>query len=125
MEKAHRNIMVCVTGPKTCDRLISRGMERAENADMHVVHCVETGRHFMGTVYEADAVEYLFTAAQLAGAELTLLRANDVDTALVEYAQKNDIDTIIMGASPPNPAQESILTRLQRRLPNVEFDIVS
>lgn len=118
------NIMVCVTGPKTCDKLISRGLERSADSDIHVVHCVETGRNFMGTPFEGDAVEYLFTAAQLAGAELILLRADNVDDALVEYAEKNGIDMIIMGASPTNLDHETIVTRLQRRLPNVEFDII-
>lgn len=119
-----RNIMVCVTGPKTCDKLIARGMERSADADIHVVHCVETGRNFMGNPFEGDAVEYLFTAAQLAGAELILLRADNVDDALVDYAEKNGIDTIIMGASPRNLDHDSIVIRLQRRLPNVEFDII-
>lgn len=118
------NIMVCVTGPRTCDKLIARGLERSADSDIHVVHCVETGRNFMGTPFEGDAVEYLFTAAQLAGAELILLRADNVDDALVEYAEKNGIDMIIMGSSPTNLDHETIVTRLQRRLPNVEFDII-
>ena len=94
------------------------------DAEIHVVHCVETGRNFMGTPFEGDAVEYLFTAAQLAGAELILLRADNVDDALVEYAEKNGIDMIIMGSSPIKLDHETIVTRLQRRLPNVEFDII-
>lgn len=118
------NIMVCVTGPRTCDKLIARGLERKENADIHVVHCVETGRNFMGTPFEGDAVEYLFTAAQLAGAELILLRADDVEDALVNYAETKHIDTIIMGASPANSDHDTMEVRLQRRLPRVEFDIV-
>jgi len=119
------NIMVCVTGQKTCDKLIARGLERKENADIHVVHCVETGRNFMGSPFEGDAVEYLFTAAQLAGAELILLRADDVEDALVNYAETKHINTIIMGASPSNGSdKESMEVRLQRRLPKVEFDIV-
>ncbi len=118
------NIMVCVTGPRTCDKLIARGLERKDNADIHVVHCVETGRNFMGTPFEGDAVEYLFTAAQLAGAELILLRADDVEDALVHYAETKHIDTIIMGASPANSDHDTMEVRLQRRLPRVEFDIV-
>ena len=118
------NIMVCVTWPRTYDKLIARGMERSADAEIHVVHCVETGRNFMGTPFEGDAVEYLFTAAQLAGAELILLRADNVDDALVEYAEKNGIDMIIMGSSPTKLDHETIVTRLQRRLPNVEFDII-
>ncbi len=122
------NIMVCVTGQRTCDKLIARGMElkeRRENADIQVVHCVETGRYFMGSPFEGDAVEYLFTAAQLAGAELILLRADDVEDALVNYAETKHINTIIMGASPSNGNDnETMEVKLQRRLPQVEFDIV-
>ncbi len=118
------NIMGCVRGPGTCDQLSARGWECRGEAEIHVVHCVETGRNFMGTPFEGDAVEYLFTAAQLAGAELILLRADNVDDALVEYAEKNGIDMIIMGSSPVKLDHETIVTRLQRRLPNVEFDII-
>ena len=79
----------------------------------------------MGSPFEGDAVEYLFTAAQLAGAELILLRADDVEDALVNYAETKHINTIVMGASPSNGSdKESMEVRLQRRLPKVEVDIV-
>ena len=58
------------------------------------------------------------------GRSLYSLRANNVDDALVEYAEKNGIDMIIMGSSPIKLDHETIVTRLQRRLPNVEFDII-
>lgn len=119
-------IMVCVTNQRSCERLIRRGMELAdEGTGMHVVHCVQTGHNFMGTPFEADAIEYLFTAAQVAGAELTMLRADDVDDALVQYALDNNVGLIVMGASPErNRGADSIILRLQRRLPDVMFDIV-
>lgn len=120
-------MMVCVTNQHSCERLIARGMELMDGTtEMHVVHCVHTGRNFMGTPYEADAIEYLFTAAQLAGAELTMLRADNVDDALVEYAKLHKAQVIVMGASPERNrnAEDSIIMRLQRRLPDVRFDIV-
>ena len=124
--KRDQNIMVCVTSPRTCDRLVQRGMDRSGGGQLHVVHCVQTGRHFMNTVYEADAIEYLFTAAQLAGAELSLLREDDVESALVQYAKEQDIGLIIMGVRPPQErgGGEEMYLRLQRRLPGVEFDIL-
>ena len=120
------SIMVCVTNQKSCDRLIARGVERGgdEEAQLHVVHCVHTSRNFMGSPFEGDAIEYLFTAAQLAGAELMLLRAPDVENALVDYAQKHAISVMILGASGPAADPDNIIIRLQRRLPEVEFDIV-
>jgi K+-sensing histidine kinase KdpD len=93
---------------------------------IHVVHCVETGRNFLGSAYEADAIEYLFTAAQVAGAELNLLRADDVDDALVDYAKENGVTIIVMGAASESKRNtgDDITVRLQRRLPDVEFDVV-
>ena len=132
MEKAKQaSIMVCVTGQRSCDQLIARGVERAGQADasawvVHVVHCVETGRNFMNTPYESDAIEYLFTAAQLAGADLSLLRAPDVEDALVEFAKSNGVSVLIMGSgSQTGSVREPLSIRLQRRLPQVEFDIIA
>lgn len=128
-EKININIMVCVTNQRSCDKLMARGTEQAEQAgdgaQLHVVHCVETGRKFMNAAYESDAIEYLFTAAQLAGADLSLLRAENVDDALVDYALAHDVDVIILGegCSGVHP-KDHIAIRLQRRLPGVRFDVV-
>ena len=121
-----KNIMVCVTRQKTCDRLIDRGQElRAgdESIHLYVVHCVPMGHNFLDSPYEGEAMEYLFTAAQLAGAELVLLRANDVESALVEFAQSHRVKVIVMGAA--TESGENIVTRLQRRLPDVALDITA
>lgn len=128
-EKGIVDIMVCVTNQRSCDRLMARGMERAAEvkggARLHVVHCVETGRNFMNAAYESDAIEYLFTAAQLAGADLSLLRAENVDDALVDYALEHDVDLIILGeGSTGSLPRDHISIRLQRRLPGVGFDVV-
>ena len=101
---ANKVIMVCVTGQRSCDQLIARGLERAgQGSSVHVVHCVETGRNFLNTPFESDAIEYLFTAAQIAGAELSLIRSE---------------------AGRPS-GKEPLVMRLQRRLPEVEFDVVA
>ncbi len=132
MKKAKNitDIMVCVTNQRSCDRLMARGTERAAeaggNARLHVVHCVETGRKFMNADYESDAIEYLFTASQLAGADLSLLRAENVDDALVNYALEHDVDVIILGEGASGMTRKDhIAMRLQRRLPGVSFDVVS
>lgn len=125
MDNSH-GIMVCVTHQKTCDRLISHGMTLNEelNAPMYVVHCVQKGHNFLGNPYEGEALEYLFTAAQIAGGELTLLRKENVDDALVDFAKNHNVGLIVMGSSPGQHG-ETIITRLQRRLPGVRFEIVS
>ncbi len=115
--------MVCVTGQRSCDRLIARGQERkGAETKLYVVHCVHTGKNFLDNPDEADAVEYLFTAAQLAGGELSMIRSDDVVDSLVQFANEHKIELIIMGAT-PTPG-ESIITKLQRQLIDVEFDII-
>ena len=124
--KSKKSIMVCVTTQRSCDTLIARGMERAKetSGDIHIVHCVERGRNFMNAALEGDAIEYLFTAAQLAGADMSLLRADSVDDALIEYALSNGINLIILGEGNIQSTRETMGMRLQRRLPDIEFDIV-
>ena len=123
-QKKMANIMVCVTGQKSCDRLIQRAIayDRHSPSTIHVVHCVQTGRKFMNSIDESDAIEYLFTAAQVAGADMTMLREDKVEDAVVNYAKNNSINLIIMGASPDSG--DSVVARLQHRLPDIEFDIV-
>lgn len=120
-----RGIMVCVTGQRSCERLIAHGAAiRKEDCKLFVVHCVQTGHPFMGSKHEADAIEYLFTAARLIGAELTVLREDSVIDALVAFAQKNNVCKIVLGVSPENSG-ESFDIKLKRRLPEVEFDVVT
>ncbi|MDO4568024.1 MAG: universal stress protein [Clostridia bacterium] len=118
------SIMVCVTGQKSCERLIQRAIVRSRVAPstVHVVHCIQTGKRVMNSIDEPDAIEYLFTAAQVAGADMTVLREDRVEDALVGYAKNNGITLIILGASPESG--ESFVSRLQHRLPDIEFDVV-
>ena len=77
-------VMVCVTGQRSCERLINHGAKRKkDDQKLFIVHCVQTGHNFMNTTFEADAIEYLFTCALLVNGELTILRANSVIHALV------------------------------------------
>ena len=117
-------VMVCVTGQRSCERLIERGADRVNKEQkLFIVHCVQTGHNFMNSPYEADAIEYLFTAARLVGAELTILREDDVINALVKFANDNNVKLIILGAS-PDSGTESFVNWFAMRLPEVEFDVV-
>lgn len=117
-------LMVCVTGQRSCERLIQRGVElRGEDQPFYIVHCVQTGHTFMNFVSDPDAIEFLFTCASLVDAELAILREDDVIAALVQFAEAHSVSTIVLGASPTRDGN-SFSERLSSRLPNVEFVIV-
>ena len=93
-------VMVCVTGQRSCERLINHGAKRKkDDQKLFIVHCVQTGHNFMNTTFEADAIEYLFTCALLVNAELTILRADSVMDALVDFAVEHNVSVIVLGAS--------------------------
>ncbi len=127
MEHVHEKdiVMVCVTRQRTCARLVECGEEiaRARNLPLHIVHAVKTGENFLGNAIEGEALEYLFTAAQLAGGSLAMLRADDVEGSLETYAKAHNASVVVLGAS-PNTSGDSFVSHLQRRLPGIQVEIV-
>lgn len=128
--KKKRGIMVCVTGQRSCERLIMHGVKRSqpdedgERPPLYIVHCVLNGQRFMNSPDEADAIEYLFTCAQYAGAELTILRTDSVQAALAEFAYEHDVGVIILGAPGKEGEHNGKFARgLQELLPDIEFDV--
>ena len=133
-----KGVMVCVTNQRSCERLIMHGAQRSVDdakriqADvkggalpLYVVHCVQTGQNFLNTPYEADAIDYLFTCAQVVDAELTILRCDSVEQALADFARKNNVGVIVMGAAGEGAGKGKFAIRLQELLPEVEFDIIT
>ncbi len=123
-------IMVCVTGQRSCERLILHGVKRSEpGADgmrppLYIVHCVLNGQRFMNSSDEADAIEYLFTCAQYAGAELSILRTDNVQQTLADFAHEHGVGVIILGAPGEQGEHNGKFARsLQELLPEIEFDI--
>ena len=114
-------LLVCVTGQHSCERLLELGSRvRLPGQKMYCVHCVQTGRNFLNNLYEPLAIEFLFTCSSLFDAELTILRANNVIDALVEFAQTNRVSKIVLGPSPVKD-ETSFSAKLSARLPDVEF----
>lgn len=119
-----KNIMVCVTGQRSCERLVIHGAKRRlPEQKLFIVHCVQTGRHFLNSIDESNAIEYLFGAACAVGAELTILKEDNVVSALAGFARMHNVGTIVLGVSPDN-SKESFTSRFYSLLPEVEFDVV-
>ncbi|WIV10636.1 universal stress protein UspA [Proteiniborus sp. MB09-C3] len=125
--KDRRNIMVCVTQQKTCERLIKGGHnEMGEGDSLFVIHVVSEKDNFLYNSNDGEALEYLFEVSKKVGADLTVIRSKDVIKAISDFALKNDITHIIMGSSPNGEEIEnnSIGLVLKKMLPKARFIII-
>jgi len=123
-----KNIMVCVTQQKTCERLILKGNELVESNEdkLYVIHVVNEKEKFLESSSDGEALEYLFNVSKESGADLTVLRSKNILKTMIDFARTNNVTHIIMGNSPEREtlSNDNIRLRLQNELPNVEFIIL-
>ncbi|MGI6162132.1 MAG: universal stress protein [Christensenellales bacterium] len=124
MKKISR-VMVCVTGQKTCERLIRAGADIAEenSCALVVVHVAKTGFTFLGNSTDGDALEYLFEISKQFNADMSVLRADDEIEALCRQAEQLRASHIVMG-SPPKSVDHRIHKELSKQLKKVKFHII-
>lgn len=123
MEALH--VLVCVTGQKTCERLINEGdrIARELGAELSVVHVARQGAGLLGgNVDEAEALEYLFQISSEHGADMAVIRSDDVAPTLVNHARKVDASLMVLGS--PRKARRDFTRELKNHMPDMEFHIV-
>lgn len=125
--KTRKDIMVCVTQQKSCERLIKRGAEIKNKFDgnLHVIHVVKEDWKYFGKLKESDALEYLFDISKSYGADLTVIKAPDISDTLSKFAEKNNIEIVVMGESLEKTAQQNMIKRFKKNLNrSIIIDIV-
>ena len=125
MEKT--NVMVCVTQQKTCERLISNGakLSKMKDGNLYVVNVVNENEKFLEYANDGEALEYLFQVSKDVGADLTVLRSNNISQTMIDFAKDNNITHMVLGTTPNNKSNESNFSlKLQGSLPNVEFIVI-
>lgn len=123
-----KNVMVCVTQQKNCERLIRAGYEKIiEDKDkLFIINVVSENDTFLNTSSDGDALEYLFGVSSEVGANLTVIRAKDVIGAMCEFAKKHEITHVVVGASPHGggTGDHPVAKRLKETSPDSEYIIV-
>lgn len=94
-------IMVCVTKQKTCQRLIDYGksLMTSEDDTMHIIHVTGLDYTFLDDSEDGRALDYLYEKAREAGAELLVLKSDDVLETLTDIVKDNKIDKVVVGSS--------------------------
>lgn len=119
--KNMKNIMICVTQQKTCDRLIQYGNNiRGDNdGELFIIHVAHYKFNFLGHTKEGDALEYLYEKALKYDANLTVVRSNNVAETLVTQVKKNKITHIVLGESGETDINYNIVNFLEKKLGNI------
>lgn len=113
-----KNVMVCVTQQKTCDRLIQYGNNLLgdNNGELFIIHVAHYKFNFLGHSKDGDALEYLYEKALEYDANLTVVRSNDVAETLADQVKKNKITHIVVGESGETDITCNIVNLLDKRL---------
>lgn len=123
-----KNILVCVTQQKTCERLINAAhdMLNEYKGELFVINVVKNDVNFLDSPKESEALEYLFSISKSIGANLSVLKSDDVEGAIAQYAEDNDISLIILGKSPSENSESNFVQKLKNSLKSsIELKIIS
>ena len=121
-----KNVMVCVTQQKTCDRLIRYGHDflGKDDGELFIIHVAHYEFKFLGNTKEGEALEYLYQKALEYGANLTVVRSNHVLDTLVDLVVKNEISHVILGESGEMKNERNIIMQFDERIKGVAELIV-
>ena len=120
-----KHVLVCVTGQKTCERLIAEGGRLAAEtgAELSVVHVARQGDGLLGgIVAEAEALEYLFKVSTEHGADMAVIRSENVIETLANHAEKVGASLMVLGSS--REVNRDVTKDLKARMPHMDFRIV-
>ncbi len=120
------NILVCVTQQKTCERLIKKadGLRDTKRDGLFVIHVAKNDWNFLDNAKEGEALEYLFGISKSVGANLTVLKSDDIVKVIANFSQENNINCIVLGESPNDHRENNFSNELKSQLPNVELIVV-
>ncbi|MCL1809813.1 MAG: universal stress protein [Clostridiales bacterium] len=121
-----KNVMVCVTQQKTCDRLIQYGHDFLGEGDgeLFIIHVAHYEFKFLGSTKEGEALEYLYQKALEYGANLTVVRSNHVLDTLVDLVEKNKISHVVLGESGEIRNENNIIMQFENKIRGIAELIV-
>lgn len=113
-----KNVMVCVTQQKTCDRLIRYGHEvlDGQEGELFIIHVAPKDFKILGSSEEGEALDYLYGKAIEYGANLTVVRSNNILDTLVELVDKNQITHVILGQSGQVKNEDNLINRFGEKI---------
>ena len=121
-----QNVLICVTRQRSCERLIRTGYNESikSGGKPYVINVAPIGENFLGNPREGEALDYLFDISKQVGAEMTVLRSNEIIDVLTDYTEKHKIGIMVLGESPKSESESDFIKKLKKKLHSVEFIVV-
>jgi K+-sensing histidine kinase KdpD len=121
-----KNILVCVTQQKTCERLIRKAATLKDElkGELFVIHVAKNAWNFLDNIKEGEALDYLFRISKSVGADLSVLKSDSIVETIVTFARERKISYIVMGESPNDHKENNFFNELKCLLSNIEIKIV-
>lgn len=113
-----KHVMVCVTQQKTCDRLIrhGHGLLDGQEDELFIIHVAPKDFKILGSSEEGEALDYLYGKAIDYGANLTVLRSNNILDTLVDLVDKNQITHVVLGQSGQVKNEKGLITKFGEKI---------
>lgn len=121
-----KSILVCVTQQKTCERLIRKAAELSDEyrCELYVLHVAKENWNFLDNSKESEALEYLFGISKSVGANLTVLKSDQIIQSIFRFAIDNKIGCIVMGDTPSDHKENRFYNELKNLLNGVEIKVI-
>lgn len=113
-----KNILVCVTQQKTCERLIHKAVALRDEfkGEIFVIHVAKDGLNFLDNPKEGEALQYLFEISKSIGASLSVLKSDNVIKCIADFAQEKGINCVVLGKSPQDQPDNIFYRKLENML---------
>lgn len=120
---AEETALVCVTGQKSCQRLIHLGAQIASEHGLPllVLSVSGSGANLLEDPKVSEALNDLYALSGEVGAEMTMLHSGDAARAICDFAHERHVTHLILGAS--RPGSGSFIAHLNEDLPGVALHI--
>jgi len=92
--------------------------------NLFVIHVAKNNWSFLDNIKEGEALEYLFGISKSVGANLSVLKSDEIVKTIAEYVRENKISCILMGESPDDHKENNFYKELKLLLSNIEILVI-
>jgi K+-sensing histidine kinase KdpD len=88
----------------------------SHKGELFIIHVAHYQIKFLGNSKEGEALEYLYEKALEYGANLTVVRSNDILDTLSDLVEKNKITHVIVGESGESQVRSNMVEQLRKKI---------